>query len=86
MLTVPVVQFSGSRSGPLTLREARDRFEQAYVLRALEREGWNQSRAARGLGVHRNTLLARLATWGFRRDEPTPGPRPAVGGDPTARA
>jgi DNA-binding NtrC family response regulator len=72
--------------GPLTLREARDRFEQAYVLRALEREGWNQSRAARGLGVHRNTLLARLATWGFRRDEPTPGPRPAAGGDPTARA
>ena len=72
--------------GPLTLREARERFEQAYVLRALEREGWNQSRAARGLGVHRNTLLARLATWGFRRDEPTPGPRPAVGGDPTARA
>jgi len=72
--------------GPLTLREARDRFEQAYVLRALEREGWNQSRAARGLGVHRNTLLARLATWGFRRDEPATGSRPAVGGEPTARA
>ncbi|HWN91226.1 MAG TPA: sigma 54-interacting transcriptional regulator, partial [Verrucomicrobiae bacterium] len=71
--------------GPLTLREARDRFEQAYVLRALEREGWNQSRAARGLGVHRNTLLARLATWGFRRDEPATGSRPAMGGDPTAR-
>ena len=72
--------------GPLTLREARDRFEQAYVLRALEREGWNQSRAARGLGVHRNTLLARLATWGFRRDEPATGPRPAMGGEPTGRA
>ena len=63
----------GPRRGepvPLTLKEARDRFEQAYVLRALEREDWNQSRAARGLGVHRNTLLARLAAWGFRRDEP----------------
>ena len=50
----------------LTLREARDRFEQAYVLRALEHEDWNQSRAARRLGVHRNTLSARLAAWGIR--------------------
>ena len=54
---------------PLPLREARDRFEQLYVLRALERESWNQSRAARALGVHRNTLLARLAAWKIRRDD-----------------
>jgi transcriptional regulator with PAS, ATPase and Fis domain len=67
----------------LTLKEARDRFEQAYVLRALEREDWNQSRAARGLGVHRNTLIARLAAWGFRRGEPGGGVRPvAEGRDP----
>jgi two-component system response regulator AtoC len=50
----------------LPLKEARERFEQAYVLRALEREDWNQSRAARSLGVHRNTLIARLAAWGIR--------------------
>jgi len=56
-------------AGVLTLKEARDRFEHAYVLRALERENWNQSRAARSLGVHRNTLLARLAGWGIRRDD-----------------
>jgi DNA-binding NtrC family response regulator len=60
-------------------RSARDRFEQAYVLRALEREDWNQSRAARGLGVHRNTLIARLAAWGFRRGEPGISVRPAAG-------
>lgn len=70
----------------LAMNEARDRFEQAYVLRALKREGWNQSRAARGLGVHRNTLLARLAAWGFRREGPEGAPRPAVGGEPTGRA
>ena len=71
------------RASPLTLKEARDRFEQAYVLRALEREDWNQSRAARGLGVHRNTLLARLAAWGIRRDEPGISVRPVAGdGDP----
>ncbi len=53
-------------AGPLTLKDARERFEQAYVLRALERAGWNQSRAARALGVHRNTLIARLGAWGMR--------------------
>jgi DNA-binding NtrC family response regulator len=53
------------------------------VLRALEREDWNQSRAARGLGVHRNTLIARLAAWGFRRGQPGISVRPAAGaGDP----
>ncbi len=64
----------GQRAGdvgsePLPLREARDRFEQAYFLRALERENWNQSRAARCLGIHRNTLIARMAAWGIRRVE-----------------
>jgi two-component system response regulator AtoC len=59
------------QSLPLSLKEARDRFEQVYILRALERENWNQSRAARSLGVHRNTLLARLAGWGIRRDDET---------------
>ncbi len=74
----------------LSLKEARERFEQAYVLRALEREDWNQSRTARVLGVHRNTLIARLAAWGIRPPnrgvvrqgmvgEPPPGPPPAEG-------
>jgi two-component system response regulator AtoC len=67
---------SGTGNGAtLSLKEARDRFEQVYILRALERENWNQSRAARSLGVHRNTLLARLAGWGIRRDEDAGGAR-----------
>jgi two-component system, NtrC family, response regulator AtoC len=68
------------QSLPLSLKEARDRFEQVYILRALERENWNQSRAARSLGVHRNTLLARLAGWGIRRDDESGATR----GDVTA--
>ena len=51
----------------LPLREAREQFEQQYVLRVLERVGWNQSRAARVLGLHRNTLLVKLLGWGIRR-------------------
>jgi DNA-binding NtrC family response regulator len=51
----------------LPLREALDQFERQYVLRVLERVGWNVSRAARLLGVHRNTVLAKLAAWGVQR-------------------
>src|SRR5262249_8657882 len=65
---------------PLPLQDARDRFEQAYVLRALERENWNRTRAARALGMHRNTLLARLAAWGVRREDVAGAPPPAGGG------
>ncbi|PWU25648.1 MAG: hypothetical protein C5B48_00215 [Candidatus Rokuibacteriota bacterium] len=68
-------------SSTLSLKEARDRFEQAYVLRALEREDWNQSRAARRLGVHRNTLIARLAAWGISaRDRNATGRQTGFGG------
>ena len=67
-------------AAPLSLKEARDRFEQAYVLRALEREDWNQSRAAKGLGIHRNTLIARLGQWGIKRDRSVVSQvRPAAG-------
>jgi len=62
----------------LPLRDAREQFERQYVLRVLESVGWNQSRAARLLGLHRNTLLAKLGAWGIRRpgtaEEARPGP------------
>jgi DNA-binding NtrC family response regulator len=51
----------------LPLREACDQFERQYVLRLLERTQWNVSRAARQLGVHRNTVLAKLAAWRVHR-------------------
>jgi two-component system response regulator AtoC len=51
----------------MPLREACEQFERQYVLRVLERVRWNVSRAARLLGVHRNTVLAKLAAWGIQR-------------------
>jgi DNA-binding NtrC family response regulator len=51
----------------LPLREACEKFERQYVLRTLERAQWNVSRAARLLGVHRNTVLVKLAGWGVHR-------------------
>jgi DNA-binding NtrC family response regulator len=60
----------------LPLAAARDQFERQYVLRVLEQVGWNVSRAARTLGVHRNTVLAKLAAWGVHR----PGTEGSVAG------
>ncbi len=51
----------------LPLREACDEFERQYVLRTLERHHWNVSRTARELGVHRNTILTKLALWRVQR-------------------
>ena len=50
----------------LSFREARDHFERQLILRAIDRAGGNQTVAARLLGMHRNTLLARMAQIGLR--------------------
>jgi DNA-binding NtrC family response regulator len=50
----------------LPLKEATDEFERQIILRVLERVGWNQSEAARLLGIHRNSLKVKLERWGIR--------------------
>ena len=42
------------------LREAKAEFERHYILKALEKSRWNQTEAAKRLGVHRNTLLGKM--------------------------
>ncbi|HEV8440801.1 MAG TPA: sigma-54 dependent transcriptional regulator [Methylomirabilota bacterium] len=53
----------------LPLKKACEEFERQMVLRVLERARWNQSEAARVLGLHRNTLKVKLAKW-KRRSAP----------------
>ena len=60
----------------LNLREARHEVERLLILRALDRAGGNQTVAARLLGMHRNTLLVKLAQLGLRASEPG-GAQPA---------
>jgi two-component system response regulator AtoC len=48
------------------LREAKADFERHYILKALEKSRWNQTEAAKGLGVHRNTLLGKMESLHIR--------------------
>lgn len=51
----------------LPLKEACEQFERDYVMRAVQDAAWNITGAARVLGVHRNTVVKKLAAWGLRR-------------------
>ncbi len=51
-----------------TLKEARAAFERRYILQVLEQTEGNQSRAAQILGIHRNSLMAKLEELGIRED------------------
>ncbi|MEW6096806.1 MAG: sigma-54 dependent transcriptional regulator [bacterium] len=44
----------------LTLKEARDKFEKEFISAILEKVGWNQTKAAQLLDVHRNTILLKI--------------------------
>ncbi|MHC1729735.1 MAG: sigma-54-dependent transcriptional regulator [Syntrophobacteraceae bacterium] len=49
-----------SQCADVGLLQARQAFERQYILRALDRNRWNQSNTARHLGIHRNTLLQKM--------------------------
>src|SRR5204862_6398384 len=55
----------GQTPAPLRmdLNRASDRFERIIVQRVLEEVGGNVSEAARGLGLHRNSLKVKLSRW-----------------------
>jgi DNA-binding NtrC family response regulator len=42
------------------LRQAKAEFERHYILQTLEKHNWNQTEAAKSLGIHRNTLLTKM--------------------------
>jgi two-component system response regulator AtoC len=53
-------------SAPPTFREQVDDFERAHLLTALTTAAWNKSRAARALGIARNTLRYRIEKHGIQ--------------------
>jgi DNA-binding NtrC family response regulator len=63
------------RRGHANLREEVDALERQRVLDALVSCGGNQSRAAKLLGISRNTLIARLDHYGVPRPRARAGNR-----------
>lgn len=49
--------------GQLLLAEAIAEFEKIYIEKALERNNFHISNTAQVLGVHRNTIAKRLASY-----------------------
>jgi DNA-binding NtrC family response regulator len=54
-------------------RDAKRKFEVAYIIRQLERHKWNVSRTAATIGLHRQSLQEKLRELGIHR----PGRVPA---------
>ena len=54
----PIVEQLGEEG--YDLRKAVQQFEREYIRRVLEKTHWNQTMAARMLGIHRNTLLGKI--------------------------
>jgi DNA-binding NtrC family response regulator len=68
-LDVALAPAEATAEDQLNLREARHEVERLLILRALDRARGNQTVAARLLGMHRNTLLVKLAQLGLRAPE-----------------
>jgi DNA-binding NtrC family response regulator len=62
-LLLPDHRAKAAEPQALPLKHASDEFERQIVLRVLERVRWNQSEAARILGLHRNSLKLKLERW-----------------------
>lgn len=52
----------------LTLRKARQEFDRQFVLRVMQNVNFNQTSAAKLLGIHRNTLMLMLNKLGIKGD------------------
>jgi len=69
--TMPIERVSSidlvTRPSPPSLAHAVAELERQRIVETLNACGGNQTRAARALGISRNTLLARLDAYGFPR-------------------
>ena len=60
---IPVLPESG-----IKLRREVEEFENALILQALQRTGWNKKQAATILGLNRTTLVEKIKKKGLTRD------------------
>ena len=63
-----------------TLRERISRFEAIVIREALDKYEWNKTRAARALGLSRQSLIRKVSRYGLARPQaPSPGGRVRAG-------
>jgi two-component system nitrogen regulation response regulator NtrX len=67
-----------ANAGRLTLHDARDRFERAFILRTLAEQQGNMSRTAEVLGVERSNLYRKMRAFGIAPARRTEGEEEAV--------
>jgi two-component system nitrogen regulation response regulator NtrX len=75
---VPVAETAGAPAEPLTLHEARDRFERDLILRILAEQQGNMSRTAEVLGVERSNLYRKMKAFGVAPSRRPDGEEEAV--------
>jgi len=69
VLTNQAIMDPGDQEGEvITLKKARHQFERQFILRILERLRWNQTKAAKAMGIHRNTLILKMEELGIRKE------------------
>jgi len=52
-----------------SLKDMLQRFEKECILKALEWADWNRKKAAKKLGIHRNTLLNKINSFRFKKQD-----------------
>jgi len=66
LLAAEAGEVEAGREGML-LKEAREQFEKQFILGVLGKVNWNQTEAAKLLGVHRNTLMMKMQNLGIKK-------------------
>jgi len=68
ILTNQAVKEANEQGEGISLKKARQQFERQFILRVLEKVRWNQTKAAKAMGIHRNTLILKMEELEIRKD------------------
>ena len=64
-------RFEDMMAESIILKDAREKFERQFITAVLEKTRWNQTEAARMMGIHRNTLLIKTDQLGVKKSTKT---------------
>jgi DNA-binding NtrC family response regulator len=62
-----ILEASDLEDDAISLKKARHQFERQFIIKVLEKMRWNQTKAARAMGIHRNTLIIKMDELGIKK-------------------